>query len=543
MPSLILFFLASILFFPSIGRADEGHDATALPSSRLGEVHFPVSCDPKVQKDFDRAVALLHSFWYDEAKRAFASVAESDPRCAMAHWGVAMTLFRPLWGMPNDAALKEGLAALEKAAVVGTESSREQGYLEALLEFYREPDSRDHRMRAVAYEKAMEALSNRFPEDKEAVIFHALALNGAALPTDQTYENQKRAGALLEPLMTEMPNHPGIAHYLIHSYDSPALAERALPAARAYAQIAPAVPHALHMPSHIFTRLGFWQESIQSNLASAAAADAHAKQTGKPSLREPQFHAMDYLAYAYLQEGRDMEVKALLDTLASIQKEIPEGAASPAYAAAAIPARYALERRRWPEAVVLIPRPSIAAPWTEGITHFARAVGAARSGKIKQAQTEVKKLTTLRDALKKQNQTYWADQVEVQRTAAEGWLAHAKGENGKAIKLMRAAADQEEGMEKHPVTPGPIVPAREMLAELYQTVRLHKDALASYEAVLAGAPNRFNALVGAARAAEKSRDPKKARTYYEKLLEVAGRSDGTRPELKEAKAFLAKAKP
>lgn len=534
--------LGLFLAFPSFGWADEGHDEPGAPPEQVGEVAFVVSCDPAVQERFNRAVALLHSFWYDEAKRAFEGVAEADPACSMAHWGVAMTLFRPLWGMPDAAALKEGSEAIGKAAEIGTESERERGYIGALSAFYRDFDSRDHRTRILAYEAEMESLVNRFPDDREATIFYALALNGAALPTDPTHANQKKAGSLLEPLLAEMPNHPGIAHYLIHSYDTPGLADGALSAARAYAKIAPSVPHALHMPSHIFTRLGLWRESIDSNLASAKAAEEHAARSGEPGAAEPKFHAMDYLMYAYLQQGRDAEAKTIFEILKSLEKEIPKSA-SAAYASAAIPTRYYLERHRWAEALSITARSS-SYPWTDALIHFARAVGAARSGKIQQAQFEIKKLGAIRDALKKQNQPYWADQVEVQRRAAEGWLFHAKGENGMAMKSLRAAADLEERMEKHPVTPGPLLPAREMLGEFYLALsgRFSKDALASYEAVLAAAPNRFNALAGAARAAKRTQDLGKARSYYEALLTVAGEADGARPELKEAKAFLAKAR-
>lgn len=538
---LIIFLMVLSAAFPCFSEADEGHGQTGTPPEQLGEVHFPIVCDPSAQKPFDRAVALLHSFWYDEARRAFAEVAKNDPNCAMAHWGKAMTLFHPLWGMPDAAALKEGLAAIGQAAAMGGGSDRERGYIQALSTFYRDSETRDHRSRMVAYEQAMEALAARFPEDREAKIFYALALNGTALPNDQSYANQKKAGSLLEPLFSEMPNHPGVAHYLIHAYDTAALAGRALGAARAYAKIAPSSAHALHMPSHIFTRLGLWQEAIESNTASANAAEAQAVRSGNPAAREPKFHAMDYLAYAFLQQGRDQEARKVLETLNLARKEIPESSASAAYAAAAIPARYSFERHQWPEGVAIVTQKS-PYPWTDALIHFARAVGGARSRKTALAQAEAKMLAGIRDRLKKEKQVYWADQAEVQRLAAEGWLAHAKGENGLAVKLLRAAADLEDSTEKHPVTPGPILPAREMLADLYMKVRFRKEALASYEAVLAGAPNRFNTLVGAARAAGALGDSNKARGYYEKLLAIAG-SDSSRPELKEAKAFLEKKRP
>lgn len=540
MKSIWTCFLIVLFIFPVFSYGDEGHRPTGAPPEQLGEVHFPVSCDPSVQKPFNRAVALLHSFWYDEAKQTFAAIVKSDPNCAMAHWGVAMTLFHPLWGMPDAADLKEGAAAIGQAAAMGGGTDRERGYIEALRAFYRDAEKQDHRARMVAYEQAMEALAARFPDDREATIFYALALNGAAFPNDRSYTNQKKAGGLLEPLLIEMPNHPGAAHYLIHSYDNPQLADRALSAARAYAKIAPSVPHALHMPSHIFTRLGLWNESILSNVASANAAEQQATESGNPAAREPKFHAMDYLVYAFLQEGRDKEARKILDMMKLTRKEIPESSASAAYAVAAIPARYYFERHHWNEGLAIITQKS-AYPWTDALIHFARAVGAARSGKPIHAQLEINMLAGIRESLKKEKQDYWADQVEVQKKAAEGWLAHAKGENNAAVQFLREAADLEDSMEKHPVTPGPILPAREMLAELYMEIRFPKEALASYEAVLAVAPNRFNALAGAARAAERVKDSGKARRYYEKLLAVAG-ADSARPDVKEAIGFLKKTK-
>ncbi len=540
MKSILIIFLTALAVFPAFSDADEGHGQAGAPPEQLGEVRFPISCDAAVQKPFDRAVALLHSFWYDKARRVFSAIAETDPQCAMAHWGVAMTLFHPLWGMPDAAELKEGSAAIGRAVAAGAKSDREKGYIEALSAFYRDAEKRDHRSRTVAYEQAMKSHAARFPDDREATIFYALALNATAFPNDRSYANQKKAGSLLEPLLAEMPNHPGVAHYLIHSYDNPLLADRALFAARAYAKIAPSVPHALHMPSHIFTRLGLWEESISSNLASANAAEQQAVASENPAAREPKFHAMDYLMYAYLQGGRDPEARKILEILKLTRKEIPEGSASAAYAAAAIPARYYFERRNWVEGLAIITQKTNYS-WTDALIHFARAVGAARSGKNIHAQVEIDMLAGIRDRLKKEKQDFWADQVEVQKKAAEGWLAHAKGGNDDAVQLLRAAADLEDSMEKHPVTPGPILPAREMLAELYMEIRFPKEALASYEAVLAVAPNRFNALAGAARAAEQVKDSDKARKYYEKLLTVAG-ADSTRPDVKEAIGFLAKAK-
>jgi tetratricopeptide (TPR) repeat protein len=508
--------------------------SAARAQEKIGQAHFPVTCSAAAQQEFDRAVAMLHSFWFDASAKAFAAVTQVDPGCGMGHWGIAMTLLgNPLAAPPTPKALQEGWAAVERAKAAGAKSAREREYIAAIEAFYKDSDKFDHRTRALAYEKAMEGLHRRYSEDKEATVFYALALNITALPSDKTYANQLKAVGILEQVFAEQPNHPGVAHYLIHSYDYPPIASRGLPAARRYASIAPSAPHALHMPSHIFTRRGFWQESIESNRASAAAARNHFD----------QLHAMDYLAYAYLQMAQDLTAKRVLDEAIAIQKINVEHFV-PGYALAAIPARYTLERSRWADAASLS-LPASDFPWSrypqaEAVFVFARALGAARSGNAAGARKDIARLEVLRDALIAAKQGYWAEQVEIQRQVAAAWVARTEGKNQEALQLMRAAADREDATEKHPVTPGPIVPARELLGEMLLELGDPRQALKEFEASHRVEPNRFKGLYGTARAAELSGDREKARTYYANLLALCEKADTERPELKEAKAFLAK---
>jgi hypothetical protein len=544
-----LFLTLMIIFYTSPVIAQEKVDN----SEKLGQVHFPISCNSGAQKQFERAVALLHSFWFEEAGKAFAAVTQEDPGCAMGYWGIAMSFYHPLWEPPSEADLKKGQEAVEKAKALGGKTERERDYISAIEAFYKDADRLDHRTRALAYQRVMEKVHLNYPEDREATAFYALALIATASPTDKTYSNQKKAGELLEKMFAEEPDHPGVAHYLIHAYDFPSLADRALTAARRYAKIAPSVPHALHMPSHIFIRLGLWEEAIASSLASAAAAKDQ-------NLIFEQFHALDYGAYAYLQQAQDAEVRRVLEELNTVQE--PGENLALAYAAAAIPARYAVETRRWAEAASLEPRSS-RYPATEAITYFARAMGSARMGDIVKVREAVEKLQAIHDKLLEARQTYWADQVEVQRRAAAALLAHVEGKNDEALKLMRSAADLEDSLGKPGVTPGPIIPTRELLGdlllELYEPARsaqamvcadLPEDsfvearepaqALVEFETSLKAFPNRLHGLYGAAKAAELSGDPEKARKFYTKLLEVCRCPDSQRVELQEAKAFLAK---
>jgi hypothetical protein len=520
------------LFVPT---AVAQHEHPAGDPGKLGKVSFPVSCDPSVQSQFSSAVAMLHSFWYEKASDTFAGVAQKDPACGMAYWGIAMTHYHPIWSAPGPADLKAGLSALEKAKAAGAKTQRERDYIAAIETFYKDSDKLDHGTRALAYEKAMDQLQTRYSDDHEAAIFHALALLATAPPTDKTYANQKRAGAILEPLFMEQPEHPGIAHYIIHAYDYPPLAARALDAARRYAKIAPDSPHALHMPSHIFTRLGLWQESIDSNLASAASAQ-------KNNAPGNELHAKDYLIYAYLQGAQDREAKKALEM------PPPGRAADPQYmnwlyAMGASPARFAVERHRWAEAAAL-PVPPNTFPggrwaWTEANLHFARSLGASHTGQIAAAQKEVQQLTSLRDTLAQINDNYWADQVEIQRETATAWITLAEGKREEALAQMRSAADHEDRTDKHNVTPGVILPARELLGDMLLELNQPTGALVEFEATLHTAPNRFNALSGAARAAKQSGDNAKAKAYYAKLLSFCEHADGDRPDLQEGRSLLA----
>jgi tetratricopeptide (TPR) repeat protein len=500
-------------------------------ADQLGTVHFETSCNADVQPSFDRAVALLHSFWYGAAVKAFTEIGSRDPACAMAYWGVAMSSWYPLWDPPSAGALKQGREAVQKAKSIGAKTDRERDYIGAIELFYADADKLDHRARALAYEAAMERVYAKYPADREAAVFYALALDATQDPTDKTYAKVTKAGEILEKVFAEQPNHPGVAHYIIHSYDYPPLSARALDAARRYATIAPSAPHALHMPSHIFTRRGLWQESIRSNTDAAAAAKSDRDAQG-------QLHAMDYMVYAHLQLAQDGKARRVVEEASTVSGR--ETGAT-AYAQASIPARYALELRRWTEAAALpvVPRPE-RYTYTEGITYFARALGAARTGDVAAARAEVERLRTLHDKLVETKQGYWADQVEVQRRAASGWLAWADGKTEEAVALMRSAADLEDSSEKAPVTPAPVLPARELLGDLLTELKQPAQALKEYELSLQREPNRFNTFYGAARAAELSGDPTKAKAFYTKLVELGSQADGERASLVAARAFVAK---
>lgn len=521
----------------AVAAAGQQHQHPAGAPEKLGRVRFPISCAAGTPEAFERAVAMLHSFWYEKAAAAFAAIAEKDPACGMAYWGVAMTEYHPLWEMPGQDSLKRGSAAVEAAKSVGAKTRRERDYIAAIEVFYKDWDKLDHTTRALAYEEAMEQLQARYPDDREAAIFYALAVRATAPPSDKTYANQKKAGAILEKIFVEQPAHPGVAHYIIHCYDYPSLAERALDAARRYSKIAADSPHALHMPSHIFTRLGFWQESIDSNLASAAAARKHGG-TGD------ELHALDYLTYAYLQRAQDRQAKKVLDALASPLRRSDPAYLSGLYAMGAIPARYAVERHRWAEAAGLaVPTdlfPGGRYAWAEANIHFARALGAARTGRADAARNGIQRLASLRDTLTQTNEKYWAEQVEIQREIVAAWLALAGGKQEEALRQMRSAADHEDATDKHPVTPGVILPARELLGEMLLQAKQPAQALGEFEAVLRSAQDRFNALSGAARAAELSGNREKAKGFYAKLLAICGHADGDRPELRQAKALLAR---
>ena len=539
---LLLGAFLAVFLCPFQPRAQETHQHKHEMGEKLGRVNFSVSCNKAAQQQFNRAVALLHSFWYAEAEKGFVEVTKTDPKCGMGYWGIAMSSYHPVWAPPVAAELQNGVAAMQKAGAVGAGTQRERDYIAAIETFYRDSDKFDHRTRALAYEKAMEQLYLRYPKDHEAAVFYALALLGTAQPTDKTYVNQKKAAEILNKVLAAEPQHPGVTHYLIHSFDYPALAPLALAAARSYAKIAPSSPHALHMPSHIFTRLGLWQESIESNIASAAAAKNHVAKTHPGAASFDQLHAMDYLAYAYLQTAQDGKAKEILDALYGMNK-VDATIFSAAYAFAAIPARYTLERRQWAEAAALKVHP-VDFPWknftyAEAIIYFARSLGASRGGDTAGASKDIERLISIQRSLAEARENYWATQVEIQRRTAAAWLAHAEGKQEEALKLMRSAADLEDSTEKHPVTPGAIAPARELLGELLLELREPQQALKEFEASLLVSPNRFNGLYGAAKSAELSGDRKKAEAFYAKLTVLGQRSDGKRPELQAAKVFLA----
>jgi tetratricopeptide (TPR) repeat protein len=536
--------------------AQEGHQPQHIHShdmsEKLGQVSFTISCNPQAQKQFNRAVAWLHSFEYEEAEKAFTEVTVTDPRCGIGYWGIAMSTYHQIWAPPTAAELQKGAGAVEQALVVGARTQREQDYIAALEVFYQDSDKLDHKARTFAYSEAMKQLHRRYPSDSEAGVFYALTLITTGMMTnDKTYARQKEAAQILNRILARQPNHPGVAHYLIHSYDYPALAQLALPAARSYAKIAPASAHARHMPSHIFTRLGLWEEGIRSNLDAEAAAKAFAVRNHLSGVWDEQLHSMDYLAYAYLQGAQDKRAWGVLDELNKIQKVEPE-TFKVAYAATAIPARYALERRRWDEAAKLkLPSDALRTfpwqrfRWAEAHIHFARAIGAARTGDTTSARQEVEKLASIRRALievqgEVKGDYDWATQVEIERLVASAWVEYAEGKHEESLLLMRAAADLDDATEKHPVTPGAILPAREELGELLLELKQPAAALKEFETSLRSAPNRFNGLYGAARAARFTPDQKSAKIYYGKLLELCRRADSTRPEIEEAKAFLAR---
>ena len=500
-----------------------GQDA----ESQLGTVHFPTSCNAAAQQRFDRAMRYQHSFWYRASREAFEQVLQEDPQCAIAYWGIALSLLlNPHFQTPKEN-LALGLAALQKAAALPA-PPRERDYIAALLAVYTDHDTVAHGARIERYLQAMAALAQRYPDDDEAHIGYALALSAAASPNDKTYANQLKGAAILEPIFKRQPRHPGVAHYLIHLYDYPPLAAKGLDAAKRYAEIAPAAPHALHMPSHIFTRVGYWKESIATNAASARAAKAG---------NEPhdQLHAMDYMVYAYLQLAQDTEARATVDEMVAVTGYNPNVRTGP-FALAASQARYVVERNDWAGAAQLRPHESRFA-YVDATTRFARALGAARSGNPAAARVDIAKLAELRDALRQANDRYWTEQVDIQWQIASAWVLQAEGKD-EALSAMSAAADAEDKTEKSIVTPGPLAPARELYGIMLLERGRAQEALAAFQAALVKEPNRYNGLAGAARASEALGDTVKAKAYYEKLLALASSGNANRPEVGTARRFL-----
>jgi tetratricopeptide (TPR) repeat protein len=534
--------LLAFLSFPLaiFAQSDLHHHADAIRAEQYGSVDFPVSCSGQVQKTFERGVALLHSFEYEDAEATFATVARREPNCAMAYWGQAMTYYHPLWQPPDADHLKLGREASERAVAIGGKTPQEKEYIAAIAGYYRESEVLDSRTRALNYQKAMEHLYAAYPDDREAALFYALLLIASAPRHDPSYADEKKAGAILEKVFAESPNHPGVAHYIIHAYDNPLLANRALVAARSYAKIAPSSVHALHMPSHIFIQVGSWQEAIDSNLASLAAARAWVAKSHRMGLWDMQAHAQDYLAYAYLQSGQDLLVRKVRDEVSGYRDRFGESPRAAYSALLGIPARYALERHQWSEAASLQIR-KVPMPLYEAETYFARAIGCARTGDVVGARSNAHKLVELRDRLPQGDQGLDgnADLVEVQHLQAEAWLAHAEKRDAEAVKLMKSAIALEESI---PPTwfPAPLLPGNEQLGDLLLEQNQPEQALAAFEASLRLAPNRFDSLFGAGRAAELAGASSKAQTYYSQLATMCKSAESERPELHAAKSFLEK---
>jgi Tetratricopeptide repeat len=510
-------------------------------NKQFGAVDFETTCNEKSRENFNLAIELLHSFEYDEAEKVFAKVIDQNPECTMAYWGVAMCNFHPLWSPPTEAELQKGKKVLEIANTITKKSARESAYLNAIAEFYKDWDKIDHHTRCVNYERAMDKFHTAYPGDKEGAIFYALALDASAEPTDKSFVNQKKAGAILSALYPSQPDHPGIIHYIIHTYDYPGLAELALPSARKYAQIAPSSAHALHMPSHIFTRLGLWDECIKSNLESTAAAKCYAEQAGLKGHWDEELHGMDYLVYAYLQKGENNLAAEQLQYLETFNAVSPVNF-KVAYAFAAIPSRILLENKRWSEAskIRLLPADLQWSkfPWQESIIHFTRVLGAAHLKNKALADFELTKMKQLQQFLERQKDTYKSKQVAIQIKAGEAWTYFANGEKLSALKEMKLAAEMEDSTEKHPVTPGEVLPARELLADMFFEEQDYNKALMCYELVLQRSPNRFNSLFGAGRAAEKTGKMQKAVFYYKQLLSTIDQINCNRTELATAQGFL-----
>ena len=522
----IRFQLAASLIALSLATA-----AIAQSSDRLGKIDFPNSCSPAVQDKLLRGIAMLHSFYYSAALRAFEEIAADDNTCVIAAWGYASILMsNPLQGIgASPKGAEQAQAAIDKGRKMAAKTERERDYLEAVAAYYEDFANRPERARQLARAKAYEALAAKYPNDDEAQTFYALYLAGTQTASDQTYAAYLKAAGILEKQFAKHPNHPGVAHYLIHSYDAPPIAQQGMPAARLYAQIAPDAPHALHMPSHIFTRVGAWADSAATNRRSADAA----KKSNDP---DDALHALDYMTYAYLQLARDGDARRTWDEATTLTEINPARATAP-YALAAMPARYAVERGDWGAAARLEPSAS-RFPFTVAMTHFARALGAARSGDPAAAQKDAERIAALRDELKAAKNEYWANEVEVMRLSSLAWAALAQKSADEALVLMRQAADIEDKSEKNIVTPGRLLPAREQLGDMLLEMKRPAEALKEYEASQAREPNRYRGLYGAGTAASLSGDKAKAKQYFARLVDMAG-SAGPRPEIGTARAYLA----
>lgn len=522
-------------------RLKRGDIITCGPADQqLGTVAFDITGTAQAKEDFRLGLKLLHSFEYDESEKVFARIIDADPTCVMAFWGIAMSNFHPLWDPATPPELKKGAQAVALARTITNKTEKETDYINAIGAFYDQYDKLDHKTRCNNFEKATEKLFTKYPADKEAAIFYALALDAAASPADKSFTKQKKAGSILTGLYPNNPNHPGIVHYIIHTYDYPELAANALPAARQYASVAPSSAHALHMPSHIFTRLGLWDECIRSNRASINSAQCYAQSSGIKGHWDEELHGLDYLMYGYLQKGDNDSAKMQWDYLKTI-REIHPINFKVAYAFAAIPSRFVLENKMWPAANALqldtanIPWQNF--PWQNAIYYFARLMGAVHTNNMAVAKTALIELQRLHDTLVARKLTYNAGQVAIQLKTAQAWMQLRQGNDNEALSLMHEAADMEDKTGKHPVTPGEVLPARELLGDMLVQMKKWNPALEAYEASLKTHPNRFNSLYGAGLAAEKAGLTEKAQNYYRALINTSQpRSD--RAEIKTAKQFL-----
>ncbi len=514
--------------FSGIAAADEGHHHEDLAQDQLGTVHFPVSCTPDAQKSFEKGVALLHSFWYEEAEKTFIDVEKQDPKCAMAYWGEAMSLWHQLWDRPKEATIKRASAELKKAGKVKAKSDRERDYIQALQAFYSNSKKADHEARARAYSAAMETVYQKYPDDHEAAAFYALSLLASEPDNDTTFANRKQAGAILEKLFDAEPNHPGIAHYLIHTYDKPQLAQLGLPAARRYAQIAPSAPHAVHMPSHIFARVGDWPDSIQSNMASIAATrkatEMHMGGEGH------EFHAMDFLIYAYLQSGREAEASKVIEEVKAMPAMQMGDMDMQAFAMSKFPAMYALELHRWSEAAALQVI-SKADTGDRAYTYWAKTIGSARSGDLAEAKKNLAEIDAIHKDYLARKKTYGAEWTEMLYQEASAWVQHGEGKDEEATAALRKVADHEDAVGEEQTS----MPAREMLADMLLEMKRPEQALAEYKGDLRFNPKRFNGLYGAAQAAEMAGQSSQATEYYAVLVKTCEGSSSLRPELAKAK--------
>ena len=517
--ALILFATSSFLAF-----ADEGHHHEDLTPEQVGTVHFPVSCSPTVQKPFERGVALLHSFWYEEAQREFEDISRQDPKCAMAYWGVAMSLWHQLWNHPDETTIKNANQAIAKGEALKPKTPRERDYLAAIATVYHDSGKLDYQARATAYSEAMDRLHQKYPDDREAATFYALSLLASEPDSDKTYVNRKKAAAVLEPLFSSEPDHPGVAHYLIHSYDKPELAERGIPAARRYAKVAPAAPHALHMPSHIFARRGLWQDDIDSNLASIAAtrktAAMHMGGEGH------QFHAIDFLVYAYLQSGRDEDAKKVIEEVKNMpqMKDMYGMGYDPHISSlVALEAAYPMETHRWADAAKL--EPLDGAPLGDSaVSYWARGIGAARSGDVGAARKDLAKLEDIHTQLVEQKKKSVAESVDHDRQQVLAWITFAEGNHEQALSLLRPLAEKDDGVSEVSEQ----IPATEMLADMLLEMKRSDEALTQYEADLKLNPNRLDGLSGAARAAAMAGKVDKASQYQAELQKLCAGSQAER---------------